>query len=109
MVLKTNLRKKESSLKIAVLSDGSWATALSMLLCRNGHDVTMWGPFPEYLDKMAASRDNSKFLPGFKFHKNLRIEKDMQTAVADSELILLASPTQYARRGFGAVQGVFQQ
>ena len=85
-------------MKIAVLSDGSWGTALSMLLCQNGHNVTMWGPFPEYLDKMAASRENSKFLPGFKLHDNLIIEKDMRKAVADSELILLASPTQYTRQ-----------
>ena len=69
-----------------------------MLLCQNGHNVTMWGPFPEYLDKMTASRENTRFLPGFKLHKNLRIEKDMRTAVADSELILLASPTQYTRQ-----------
>lgn len=85
-------------MKITTLSDGSWGTALSMLLCRNGHAVTMWGPFPEYLDKMAVSRENPQFLPGYKFHENLRLEKNMGKAVADSELILLASPTQYTRR-----------
>ncbi|MCK4982403.1 MAG: hypothetical protein KAS17_05740, partial [Victivallaceae bacterium] len=84
-------------MNVTVLSDGSWGTALSMLLCQNGHNVTMWGPFPEYLDKMTASRENTQFLPGFKLHKNLHLEKDMRTAVADSELILLASPTQYTR------------
>ncbi|MDD5597397.1 MAG: NAD(P)-dependent glycerol-3-phosphate dehydrogenase [Victivallaceae bacterium] len=85
-------------MKITTLSDGSWGTALSMLLCQNGHKVTMWGPFPEYLDKMAACRENTQFLPGYKFHENLRLEKDMSAAVADSELILLASPAQYTRR-----------
>ena len=84
-------------MNVTVLSDGSWGTALSMLLCQNGHNVTMWGPFPEYLDKMGTSRENTRFLPGFKLHENLRIEKDMKKAVADSELILLASPTQYTR------------
>jgi glycerol-3-phosphate dehydrogenase (NAD(P)+) len=57
----------------------------------------MWGPFPEYLDEMAVNRENTRFLPGIKLHENLHIEKDMCTAVADSELILLASPTQYTR------------
>ena len=84
-------------MNVTVLSDGSWGTALSMLLCRNGHNVTMWGPFPEYLDEMAVNRENTRFLPGIKLHENLHIEKDMRTAVADSELILLASPTQYTR------------
>jgi glycerol-3-phosphate dehydrogenase (NAD(P)+) len=85
-------------MNITTLSDGSWGTALSMLLCKNGHNVTMWSPFPEYLDKMAAGRENTQFLPGYRFHENLRLEKDMSKAVADSELILLASPTQYTRR-----------
>jgi glycerol-3-phosphate dehydrogenase (NAD(P)+) len=83
--------------KIAVLSDGSWGTALAMLLCRNGHDVKMWGPFPEHLEKMAVERENRQFLPGFKLHDNLHFEKDMAKAVADAEMLLLASPTQYAR------------
>ncbi|MFA6714482.1 MAG: NAD(P)H-dependent glycerol-3-phosphate dehydrogenase [Victivallaceae bacterium] len=85
-------------MKITTLSDGSWGTALSMLLCKNGHKVTMWGPFPEYLDQMEACRENTRFLPGYKFHENLRLEKDMSEAVAGSELILLASPTQYTRQ-----------
>ena len=32
-------------MKISVLSDGGWGTALALILCQNGHDVTIWGPF----------------------------------------------------------------
>ena len=84
-------------MKITVLSDGSWGTALALLLCRNGHDVCMWGPFPEYLEEMDSSRENTQFLPGVKLHDKLQIEKNMQQALSGTELVLLASPTQYAR------------
>lgn len=84
-------------MKITVLSDGSWGTALAMTLLDNGHNVSMWGPFPDYLEQMAKTRENSRFLPGVKLSAQLVLEKDMAKAVAGSELIVLASPTQYTR------------
>lgn len=84
-------------MKITVLSDGAWGTALALVLVSNNHDVTMWGPFPEYINEMAQSRFNSKFLPGVKLDDRLKFEADMESAVKDSEAILLASPSQYLR------------
>ena len=55
-------------MKITVLSDGGWGTALAVNLLNNGHDVTMWGAFPEYLDQMEKTRENVKFLKGKKLH-----------------------------------------
>jgi len=52
------------AMKISVLSDGGWGTALSVLFCHNGHQVSMWGPFPDYLAEMARTRRTDKFLKG---------------------------------------------
>ncbi len=84
-------------MKITVLNDGAWGTALSLVLVDNKHDVTMWGPFPEYINEMAVSRVNSKFLPCVKLDDRLKFEADIAAAVKDSEAILLASPSQYLR------------
>ncbi len=84
-------------MKIAILSDGGWGSALSRVLAENGHDVVMWGPFPEYLAEMAASRFNPKFLKGVRFHDAVRFEPDMAAAVAGSQLVVLATPTQFLR------------
>ena len=43
-------------MKISVLSDGAWGTALATVLISNNHDVTMWGPFPEYIEEMAREK-----------------------------------------------------
>ena len=84
-------------MKIAMLSDGGWSTALSCLLLQNGHDVTLWGPFPEYLEEMRRNHENSRYLPGVKLPATLAIEADLGRAVAGAEMIVLALPSQYTR------------
>jgi len=96
-------------MKITILSDGGWATALSQLLIRNGHKVTMWGPFPEYLDEMRETRLNRKFLTGVLLDDRLLFESDMQKAVHDAELIVLAMPTQYLRSVLAKFKPFFKQ
>ncbi len=84
-------------MKITVLSDGAWGTALALVLVDNKHDVTMWGPFPEYIQEMESTRFNSKFLPGVRLDDRLKFESNIAKAVEGSSVILLASPSQYLR------------
>ncbi len=84
-------------MKITVLSDGGWGTALAVNLLNNGHDVTMWGAFPEYLDQMEKTRENVKFLKGVTLPETLKFEADMEKAIVGSTILLLATPTQYLR------------
>ena len=84
-------------MKTTILSDGGWGSALSGVLAANGHQVVMWGPFPEYLDEMRTTRTNRKFLKGITFHDSVTFESNMAEAVADAGLIVLATPTQYLR------------
>jgi glycerol-3-phosphate dehydrogenase (NAD(P)+) len=84
-------------MKTAVLSDGAWGTALALLLAQNGHQVTQWGPFPDYVTEMRRTRRNDRFLKGVELPPALGLTGVMAEAVAGAELIVLASPTQYAR------------
>ena len=94
-------------MKITVLSDGAWGTALALVLAGNNHDVTMWGPFPDYIEEMKKSRFNSRFLPGVKLHEKLKFEADMAKAAADSEVLLLATPSQYLRSVLNQLKNIF--
>ncbi|OPZ26462.1 MAG: Glycerol-3-phosphate dehydrogenase (NAD(P)+) [Lentisphaerae bacterium ADurb.BinA184] len=84
-------------MKITVLGDGGWGTALAMLLVGNGHAVTQWGPFADYLDEMARTRANPRFLPGIPLPAGLRLTPDMAAAVEGAELVVLAAPVPYMR------------
>jgi glycerol-3-phosphate dehydrogenase (NAD(P)+) len=52
-------------LEIAVIGSGSWGTALTILLARNGHAVTLLGRNPEEVADLQATRENNRYLPGF--------------------------------------------
>lgn len=83
--------------KIAVLGDGGWGTTLALLLARNGHPVYLWGAFPEYVKHVQQTRENTKFLPGFKIPENVHLEPDLHAACASAEMIVLAVPSQFMR------------
>jgi glycerol-3-phosphate dehydrogenase (NAD(P)+) len=84
-------------MKISVLSDGAWGTALAILLEGKGHTVTLWGPFPDYVREMAETRCNHRFLPAAALPAALRITPDMAAAVHGAEILVLATPVQYMR------------
>jgi len=85
-------------MKITVIGDGAWGTALAEQLIGNGHEVVQWGPFGDYLDVMRETRENSRFLPGVKLDPRHRFEADPGKAAEGSSLWIAASPTQYMRQ-----------
>ena len=82
-------------MKITVIGDGGWGTANAMLLAGYGHDVTLWGAFPEYVEEMKRTRRNEKFLKGVVLPANLNLESDRAKAVAGAEVVVLAPPSKY--------------
>ena len=82
-------------MKITVIGDGGWGTANAMLLAGYGHDVTLWGAFPEYIEEMRKTRWNEKFLKGVTLPDNLNLESDRAKAVAGAEVVVLAPPSKY--------------
>ena len=82
-------------MKIAVIGDGGWGTANAMLLCGNGHDVTVWGAFPDYIEEMKRTRRNEKFLKGVELPEALKLTADREEAVKGAEVVVLAPPSKY--------------
>ena len=82
-------------MKIAVIGDGGWGTANAMLLAGYGHEVTLWGAFPEYIEEMKKTRRNEKFLKGVTLPDNLNLTGDRAEAVAGAEVVVLAPPSKF--------------
>ena len=82
-------------MRITVIGDGGWGTANAMLLAGYGHDVTLWGAFPEYVEEMKRTRRNEKFLRGVTLPDNLNLESDCAKAVAGAQVVVLAPPSKF--------------
>ena len=46
-------------MKAVVVGSGGWGTALSIVLCDNGHDVTLWSHNPAKAAEMAENAGES--------------------------------------------------
>ncbi len=82
-------------MKATVIGDGGWGTALAMVLDRNGHDVTVWGPFPEYLEEVKAFGENKTYLPGVKIPPSIHWVADREAAVKEADLVVLVVPSRF--------------
>ena len=83
--------------KIGILGDGAWGTTLSILLSKKGYPVTLWGNFPEYLRILEEKRENIKYLPGVKIPQKIKIEKDINKVILNSDVVILAIPSKFLR------------
>ena len=84
-------------MKISVLGDGGWGTALAILLKNKGFDVSLWGAFKADIEAIKQDGENKKFLPGFKIQKTIQLNSDMHAACEDANIIVLAVPSRFLR------------
>lgn len=83
--------------KISVLGAGSWGTALSILLCNNGHDVILWSIIEDEVNMLNEKREHTAKLPGVKLPDNLVIINDLKEAMTAKDIIVLAVPSSFTR------------
>src|ERR1022692_856529 len=84
-------------MKVTVIGDGAWGTALSNLLCQNKNAVTLWGHDPAHVREMERTGRNQLFLPGIPLARELMFEPDLAKAAAGSECVVLALPSRFFR------------
>jgi glycerol-3-phosphate dehydrogenase (NAD(P)+) len=82
---------------ISVLGDGGWGTTLAVLLSRKGFNVSLWGVFPDYIEEVRETRENVRFLPGIKIPESVKFTSEMDEAVRNKDLVVLAAPSQFMR------------
>lgn len=83
---------------VTILGDGSWGTTLAWLLA-GSHPVAvrLWGPFPQDIEAIVKDGENKKYLPDVKLPQGVEPEADLKKAITETNLIIIAIPTQYLR------------
>jgi glycerol-3-phosphate dehydrogenase (NAD(P)+) len=82
--------------KIAVIGNGSFATALVKVLSDGKHHINWWMRNTEALNHIKKHKHNPHYLSQVSFkNKNLKLTNDIIAAVTESDIILVAVPSAF--------------
>lgn len=81
--------------KVSVLGAGSWGTALSLLLCKNGHEVTLWSALEDEVRMLCEKREHESKLPGVRLPEDMKITADLEDSLQDPDVAVLAVPSPF--------------
>ncbi|MFL5609508.1 MAG: NAD(P)H-dependent glycerol-3-phosphate dehydrogenase [Gemmatimonadaceae bacterium] len=84
-------------MRCAVVGAGAWGTALADLLARNGHEVRLWAYEPDVVQAINEKHENTRFLRGNVLTSSIEAIGDVGRAVADAELVTIATPSHVTR------------
>ena len=83
--------------KVCVLGAGSWGTALALVVAKKGYNVSMWTLNEEQCNKINKDNENIDYLPGVVIPDNIVVTTNIEEAVKDGTIIVLAVPSQAIR------------
>lgn len=83
--------------KISVIGAGGWGIALTLLLQKNGHDMTLWSFDEKETAELIQTRQNASKLPGIMIPPEIDITNDLAEAVAGRQVLVLAVPSSVVR------------
>ena len=82
---------------VGVIGSGAWGTTLALMLAKKGIATTLWEHRAERAEEMRRARENTLFLPGFRFPALLSVTADIAEAARDKDMLLLVTPSQRMR------------
>ena len=95
--------------KVTVLGGGGWAIALAMVLCENGNDVTIWSAVDREVEALLKDRENKISLPGIIIPDELKVTGDLDEAIKDVDVIVMAVASSFVRPTAHSLQGKIKE
>ncbi|QTD63521.1 NAD(P)H-dependent glycerol-3-phosphate dehydrogenase [Acinetobacter towneri] len=88
---------RKTALRITVLGGGSFGTAMANTAVRNRCDTMIWIRDEATAKEINETHINRRYLPDFQLEQGLRAVSDLETAVRDRDIILVAIPSHSFR------------
>ena len=83
--------------KISVIGSGGWGIALTILLHKNGHNLTIWSFDKKEAEELKKTRQNKTKLPNILLPEDVKVTNDLREAVDDKDILILAVPSKAIR------------
>lgn len=81
-------------MKVTILGAGAYGLALSNVLLKNKNNITVWTPFDEEKKELLETKKSSR-LCGYRLNEGLNITTNLEEAIDEAKLIVIAIPTAY--------------
>ncbi len=88
---------QKTALRVTVLGGGSFGTAMANTAARNGCDTKIWIRDPSVAEEINATHVNKRYLADYTLEASLRAESNLEKAVRDCDIILVAIPSHSFR------------
>ena len=82
---------------VTIIGAGSWGIAISLLLNKNGHQITVWSVLEDEITMLQTEHEHKRCLPGVKIPDSIVFTNDLQAALTDCDLVVLAVASPYTR------------
>jgi glycerol-3-phosphate dehydrogenase (NAD(P)+) len=86
---------------LAIVGAGSWGTALAIILAPRFERTRLWAHEKDLAARMADSRENALFLPGFPLPGSVEPLSDLGAALDGASIVIGVMPSRFARRLYG--------
>jgi glycerol-3-phosphate dehydrogenase (NAD(P)+) len=83
---------------LAIIGAGSWGTALAVVLAPRFPQIRLWVYETDLAERLAVSRVNDIYLPGFQLAENVQVTSDLPTALEGADVVLSVMPSHLVRR-----------
>ena len=83
--------------KISVIGSGGWGIALTILLHKNGHELTVWSFDKKEAEELKINRQNKTKLPSILLPEDIKVTDNLKEAVDNKDVLILAVPSKAIR------------
>lgn len=82
---------------IGIIGGGSFGGAIADIAGTHGHKVLHWYRTEEAARAFNATRENARYLPGFRLSDNIEATTDMERVARESQVIFVCVPSSHFR------------
>jgi glycerol-3-phosphate dehydrogenase (NAD(P)+) len=84
--------------RVGVIGAGSWGTAFATVTANNGVGTVLWARREELAEAISKRHENPEYLPGIELPAPLRATPDLEKAVSEADVVVMAVPSHAFRQ-----------